>query len=80
MLYWHLTIKGYSLERAKELTGELDNVFMNFVINALTNLEKADSLVIKVKQFYVDLDDDLRKIKLLSNKIKSTVKATFDNE
>jgi len=73
-------IKGYSLERAKELTGELDNVFMNFVINAFTNLEKADSLVIKVKQFYVDLDDDLRKIRLLSDKIKSTVKAALDNE
>jgi hypothetical protein len=72
--------KGYSLERAKELTGELDSVFMNFVINALNNLEKADNMVIKVKEFHVDLDDDLRKIKLLSDKIKSTVKAAFNNE
>jgi acyl carrier protein len=73
-------VKGYSLERAKELTGELDNVFMNCVINALINLEKADSMVIKVKKFYIDLDDDLRKIKLLTDKIRSTVKATKENE
>jgi acyl carrier protein len=73
-------VKGDSLERAKELTGELDNVFKNFVINALSNLEKADNMVIKVKEFYIDLDEDLRKIKLLTNKIKTTVKATQENE
>jgi hypothetical protein len=67
--------KGYSLERAKELTGEIDNVFMNFVRNAFVNIEKADNMIIRVKNFYPDLEDDLRKIKLLSDKIKSTVKS-----
>jgi hypothetical protein len=66
--------KGYSLERAKELTGELDTIFKNFIISACQNLEKADSLVIKVKDFYVDLDDDLKAIKLLADKIRTTVK------
>jgi hypothetical protein len=72
--------KGYSLERARELTGELDAVFMNFVINADRNLEKADGMTIRVKNFYLDLDDDLRKIKLLADKIKSTAKAVNSDE
>ena len=66
--------KGYTLERAKEFTGELDAIFKNFIIGAYQNLEKADSLVIKVKDFYIDLDDDLKSIKLLSDKIKTAVK------
>jgi hypothetical protein len=72
-------IKGYTLERAKELTGELDTIFKNFIINACQNLEKADGMVIKVKDFYVDLDDDLKAIKLLVDKIKTTVKAINSN-
>ncbi len=72
--------KGYTLERAKELTGELDNVFMNFVINSFRNLEKADGIVIRVKNFYTDLDEDLRKIKLLVDKIKSTAKSINEDE
>ena len=66
--------KGYTLERAKELTGELDMVFKNCIISACQNLEKADGFVIKVKDFYIDLDDDLKSIKLLSDKIKNAVK------
>jgi len=71
--------KGYTLERAKELTGELDTIFKNFVINACQNLEKADRMVIKVKDFYVDLDDDLKSIKLLADKVRTTVKAINSN-
>jgi hypothetical protein len=73
-------IKGYSLERAKELTGEIDHVFMNFVQNAFLNLEKADNIIIRVKNFHPDLEEDLRKIRLLSEKIKSTVKAVINSE
>ncbi|MDR1897317.1 MAG: hypothetical protein LBR10_11065 [Prevotellaceae bacterium] len=71
--------KGYTLERAKELTGEFDTIFKNLVINACQNLEKADGMVIKIKEFYVDLDDDLKAIKLLADKIKTTVKAINSN-
>lgn len=71
--------KGYPLEKAKELTGEFDKVFENFIINAYGNLKKADEMVIRVKDFYIDLDDDLRKINLLTNKIKSTAKAVSED-
>lgn len=72
--------KGYSLERAKELTGELDEVFRNYVLNSLQSLEKADSLVVKVRDYYLELEEDLRQIKLISDKIKATAKATKDDE
>jgi hypothetical protein len=72
--------KGYTLERAKELTGELDTIFKNFVISACQSLEKADSLVIKVKDFYIDLNDDLKSIKLLADKIKTTAKAISSSD
>ena len=72
--------KGYSLERAKELTGELDEVFRNHVLNSLQSLEKADSLVVKVREYYLELEEDLRQIKLISDKIKATAKATKDDE
>lgn len=72
--------KGYSLERAKELTGELDINFANYIIKAVELLAQADSLVIKVKDFYPDLDDDLKAVKRLSNKIKSTVDEIKDED
>lgn len=72
--------KGYTLERAKELTGEFDKVFMDFVINASRNLENADGMVIRVKNFYHDLDDDLKKIRLLINRIETTAKAVKEDE
>ncbi|AWL79417.1 ParB N-terminal domain-containing protein [Capnocytophaga canimorsus] len=72
--------KGYTLERAKELTGELDKVFLEFVISAYTSLQKADSIVISVKSFDDVLDEYLRKIKLLTDKIKSTVKSIDNDE
>lgn len=72
--------KGYSLERAKELTGELDEVFRNHVVFSLQSLEKADSLVVKVKEYYLELEEDLRQIKLISDKIKTTAKASKDDE
>ena len=72
--------KGYSLERAKGLTGELDEVFRNYVLNSLQSLEKADSLVVKVREYYLELEEDLRQIKLISDKIKATAKATKDDE
>ena len=72
--------KGYSLERAKELTGELDEVFRNFVLSSLQSLEKADNMVVRIREFYVDLDEDLRQIRLLSDKIKTAAKAMRNDE
>jgi hypothetical protein len=72
--------KGYSLERAKELTGENNIVFENFVINARQNLKEADKMVVKMKDFYIDLDEDLKEIKLLADKIRMTVKAINNSD
>ncbi len=71
---------GYSLQKAKELTGELDEVFKGFISNAITNLEKADAIVLKVKEFYLNFDEDLRQIKLISDKIKLAAKAVENDE
>ncbi|MFC0604914.1 hypothetical protein [Winogradskyella pulchriflava] len=72
--------KGYSLERAKELTGVQDIVFRDFIANAHNYLEKADAMILKVKNIYPDLDTDLRNIKILSTKIGSTAKEMEDYE
>lgn len=71
---------GYSLQKAKELTGELDEVFKDFISNAITNLEKADTMVLKVKEFYLNFEEDLRQIKLISDKIKLAAKAIEGDE
>ena len=71
---------GYSLQKAKELTGELDEVFKGFISNAISNLEKAEAMVLKVKDFYMNFDEDLRQIKLISDKIKLAAKAIGDDE
>lgn len=71
---------GYSLQKAKELTGELDEVFKGFISNAITNLEKADSMVLKVRGFYTNFEEDLRHIKLISDKIKLAAKAIEEDE
>lgn len=72
--------KGYSLERAKELTGIQDVIFRDFIANAHNYLEKADRMILKVKEIYPDLEVDLRNIKLLSNKISSTAKEMNEYE
>ncbi len=71
---------GYSLQKAKELTGELDEVFKGFISNAIASLEKADAMVLKVKEFYLNFDEDLRQIKLISDKIKLAAKAIETDE
>lgn len=71
---------GYSLQKAKELTGELDEVFKGFISNSINNLEKADSMVLKVREFYTNFEEDLRQIKLISDKIKLAAKAIEGNE
>lgn len=71
---------GYSLQKAKELTGELDEVFKGFISNAINNLEKADSMVLKVRLFYTNFEEDIRQIKLISDKIKLAAKAIEEDE
>ncbi len=72
--------EGLSLKKAIELTGELDQVFHGFISSAITSLEKADSMVLKVKEYYLNFEDDLRQIKLLSDKIKLAAQAMREND
>jgi len=69
--------KGYSLEKAKELTGELDNQFRIFIKKSAESLDNADRLVTRVKLMYEDAEDDLKNIRQLAIKILRTIQ---DNE
>ena len=64
---------GYSLERAKELTDEMDNQFQNFVKKSLEFIEKADRIVLKIKEFYPTTTDDLKSIRGSAQKIIRTI-------
>lgn len=65
---------GYTLEKAKELTGELDNQFQSYIKKSAESLEFADRLVTRVKVFYSEVEDDLKNIRALSTKIGRTIK------
>lgn len=70
--------KGYTLERAKELTGELDNQFLAFIKRSVDSLENADRLVTKVKVFSLDIEEDLKNIRLMTTKILRTLQDRED--
>jgi hypothetical protein len=65
--------KGYSLEKAKELTGELDSQFQAFVKKAVDNIEMADRLITKVQFTYQDAEEDLKNIRQVAQKILRTI-------
>jgi hypothetical protein len=70
--------KGLDLERANELTEDLDNIFYNTIQNSLQYLEQADSIIHKITIFYQGLEEDLLQIRKLTTKIKQT-KDEFKN-
>lgn len=70
--------KGYSLEKAKELTGELDNQFQTFVKKSVESLENADRLVTRVKLMYEDAEDDLKNLRQIAQKILRTIQENED--
>ncbi len=65
--------KGYTLEKAKELTGELDNQFQAYIKKSVESLEFADRLVTRVKIFYSEVEDDLKNVRVLATKIGRTI-------
>ncbi len=71
--------KGYSLEKAKELTGELDNQFQNFIKRSEEALENSDRIVTRVKNFYPDAEDNLKNIRSLALKILRTIEEHDEN-
>lgn len=70
--------KGYSLEKALELTGELDESFKNFIQQASKYLEQADAMTLKIDHFYSGLDTDLKTIRDLVKKIEITLSIKND--
>lgn len=64
---------GVSLEAARELTGELDQQFLNSIHSALNSLEQADRLVIKVNVQEGEVYDYLKMIRTLATKIGRTL-------
>ena len=61
---------GVSIEDAYELTSGLEEIFESRIYKSISNLEKADQLTHKVKEFYPGLIDDLLIIRKLTKKIK----------
>jgi len=72
--------KGYSLEAAKELTGELDNQFQSFIKKAIESLDNADRLVTRVKLFYDDVNEDIKHIRAMGTKIIRSIQDKQDED
>ena len=72
--------KGFSLEKALELTGESNVKFEESIRNAIDYLERADSLVLKVNSFYSGLEEDLKNVQLLAKKIKRSIEDVNDED
>ena len=64
--------EGKDLERAFELTENVESVFFTNIQNSLKSLEQADALVHKITDFYINLESDLVEIRKLTSKIKQT--------
>ncbi len=71
---------GVSLSKSLELTGEIDKNFENSIIKAIEYLERADTLVLKVNDFYSNYDDDIKTIQLIAKKIKRSIEDKIDLE
>jgi hypothetical protein len=65
--------EGKSLKDAYDLTGEIDQIFVDCVTAAVSKLEMADSLAHKVDSPYHALEDDLRSIGRLVRKIRAAI-------
>lgn len=64
--------EGLPLNKAFELTEEIDDLFMSSIKKSLDYLIEADGLSFKVIKFYNDLDEDLKSILRVSRKIKNS--------
>jgi hypothetical protein len=62
--------EGEKLSKALELTEDTDDIFRESVKKSLENLEMSDRMMLKVKNFYYDANDDLDTIRKLAIKIK----------
>jgi hypothetical protein len=65
--------RGVSLIEAMELTNESDNLFNSYIQKSISQLQKADNLVLKVSTYLPSVEDDLKLIQLLARKISRTI-------
>lgn len=72
--------KKWSLEKAKELTGELDNQFKSFIKKSSKSLEEADRLVTRVEQYYDRAEDDIKNIRRLAIKVLGAIQEKKDED
>lgn len=70
--------KGYSLEKAKELTGELDSQFKLYIQKSIESLELADRIVTRVNISFEEVADDLKTLRALGTKIGRTIQDKED--
>jgi hypothetical protein len=66
-------IKGATLAEAEELTNIIDEQFVNYIQASLRNLEKADRLVVRLKDNSINIEEELRNIRSTANKILKTL-------
>jgi len=69
-----------SLNEAFALTADLHDIFRVAVKRAVSELERADSLMHRLSTFYLTLNDDLRSINKLARKIKTAKDELQDDE
>jgi len=72
--------KSATLDNAYSYTDDFDKVFKDSILESLGYIEKAVSLIGKVKEFYPTLDDDLREIIRISRNIKTNKDSVTNNE
>lgn len=72
--------KGVSLEAALDLTGESDSQFYNCLNNALSQLESADRLTLKVNAGVNDIEAQIKEIRALALKIIRTLQDKENDE
>ncbi len=72
--------KSATLDDAYSYTDDFDKVFKDSILESLGYIEKAVSLIGKVKEFYPTLDDDLREIIRISRNIKTNKDSVTNNE
>ena len=71
---------GVSLDAARELTGELDNQFIDAIRRSLEFLQNADRMVTKVNSSFDIAIESLKEIRLTANKISRTLQEKQDEE
>ncbi len=71
---------GASLEKAYSMTSDFESQFVSAISNSLSELERADSLVINVTSYYSTIQEDLKSIRKLAKKISDYVKEQTDDD